>query len=134
MPRPRSAARAVAALAALALASCGGSDLRKTFPVKGALTVDGKPAPAGVVINLIPPRAPVPMRSAPMKRLLLTAAAVALLGAAAALSGRGQVPLFYGPSAALTVAVEGRNPWTHLRLNNDPGDFHFVIVSDRTGG
>jgi hypothetical protein len=26
------------------------------------------------------------------------------------------------------------NPWTHLRLNNDPDNFQFVIVSDRTGG
>jgi hypothetical protein len=34
----------------------------------------------------------------------------------------------------LHVAVEGRNPWTHLRLNNDPADFQFALVSDRTGG
>src|SRR5207244_7253318 len=27
-----------------------------------------------------------------------------------------------------------RNPWTHLRWNNDPDTFHFAIVSDRTGG
>jgi len=25
------------------------------------------------------------------------------------------------------------NPWTHLRFANNPGDFHFAIVSDRTG-
>src|SRR5690606_12598337 len=26
------------------------------------------------------------------------------------------------------------NPWTHLKLNNKPGNFQFVIVSDRHGG
>ena len=26
------------------------------------------------------------------------------------------------------------NPWTHLKLNNDPNNFQFVIVSDRTRG
>jgi 3',5'-cyclic AMP phosphodiesterase CpdA len=30
--------------------------------------------------------------------------------------------------------VQGRNPWTNLRLNNDPDEFRFAIVSDRTGG
>jgi hypothetical protein len=34
----------------------------------------------------------------------------------------------------LRVAVEERNPWTHLRLNNDPADFQFAVVGDRTGG
>ena len=29
---------------------------------------------------------------------------------------------------------EGSNPWTHLRFNNDPDNFQFAIVSDRTGG
>ncbi len=27
-----------------------------------------------------------------------------------------------------------QKPWTNLDLNNDPDQFHFVIVSDRTGG
>ena len=26
------------------------------------------------------------------------------------------------------------NPWTHLKMNNDPDNFQFVIVADRTGG
>jgi len=26
------------------------------------------------------------------------------------------------------------NPWTHLRVNNDPDNFQFIIVGDRTGG
>ena len=28
----------------------------------------------------------------------------------------------------------GSNPWTHLRFYNDPDNFQFAIVSDRTGG
>lgn len=34
----------------------------------------------------------------------------------------------------LTIDVSSRaNPWTHLRLNNDPDNFQFAIVGDRTG-
>jgi 3',5'-cyclic AMP phosphodiesterase CpdA len=33
----------------------------------------------------------------------------------------------------LRVTIEGRDPWTNLRLNNDPSTFRFAIVSDRTG-
>ena len=51
---PRLAPLAAALVAALVLPSCGGSDLRKTYPVTGTLTVDGKPAPAGVVVSLHP--------------------------------------------------------------------------------
>ena len=28
---------------------------------------------------------------------------------------------------------KGANPWTHLNLCNDPDEFHFAIVADRTG-
>ncbi len=35
----------------------------------------------------------------------------------------------------LQVRIDkGANPWTHLRMNNDPAHFQFAIVSDRTGG
>jgi len=35
----------------------------------------------------------------------------------------------------LEIQVSGRaNPWTHLNLYNDPNNFQFAIVSDRTGG
>ncbi|MBN2581915.1 MAG: metallophosphoesterase [Planctomycetes bacterium] len=34
----------------------------------------------------------------------------------------------------LVEKVPGGRPWTHLDFNNDPDDFQFVIVSDRTGG
>lgn len=35
----------------------------------------------------------------------------------------------------IKVSVEsGKNPWTHLKVNNDPKSFQFAIVTDRTGG
>jgi hypothetical protein len=37
--------------------------------------------------------------------------------------------------AALQIEVpEGAQPWTSLELNNDPENFQFAIVTDRTGG
>jgi hypothetical protein len=38
------------------------------------------------------------------------------------------------PAAGLQIQVEDRNPWTHLRLNNDAATFRFAIVTDRTDG
>lgn len=32
------------------------------------------------------------------------------------------------------IAVQEVNPWNHLNLNNDPDNFQFAIVTDRTGG
>jgi hypothetical protein len=63
-----------------------------------------------------------------MKRALLVLGAVALLSAAVAWSGpRPGRPEF-------DFQREKVNPVTHLKLNNDPADFQFAIVSDRTGG
>jgi predicted phosphodiesterase len=64
-----------------------------------------------------------------MKRTLISACVVGLLVAAFAISG--------GQKAAksdMQIDVENRNPWTNLRLNNAPETFHFLVVSDRTGG
>lgn len=37
-------------------------------------------------------------------------------------------------SRQVGIDVSSRaNPWTHLRLNNDPDNFQFAIVGDRTG-
>jgi hypothetical protein len=68
-----------------------------------------------------------------MKRLLLAGSAVAVLAAAIALSQNNPSPVApaNGPPK---IEVGERNPWTHLRWNNDPGEFKFVVVSDRTGG
>ena len=31
-------------------------------------------------------------------------------------------------------AIAERTPWTHLNYQNDPNDFQFAIIPDRTGG
>jgi 3',5'-cyclic AMP phosphodiesterase CpdA len=66
-----------------------------------------------------------------MKRLCLLGAAVLVLVAAAA---RSRVQLQAPPAVDLRAEAAERNPWTNLRLNNDPADFRFAFVSDRTGG
>ncbi|MCS6852067.1 MAG: metallophosphoesterase [Gemmataceae bacterium] len=63
-----------------------------------------------------------------MKRSLLAVTTLGVVLAAVAFSGP------QGPRPEFQIASEERNPWTHLRLNNDPDEFHFAIVSDRTGG
>lgn len=68
-----------------------------------------------------------------MKRSLLIALAGAVLVGAVALSQPSDKPTSES-NASLQITSEGRNPWTHLRLNNKPDDFQFVVVSDRTGG
>jgi hypothetical protein len=68
-----------------------------------------------------------------MKRLLLFGFVVGVLLAAVGLSRSTPQP---GVSSdlPLRVAVESRNPWTHLRLNRSLEQFQFAIISDRTGG
>ena len=34
----------------------------------------------------------------------------------------------------IKIEVGDKNPWTSLKLNHDPNEFHFAVVSDRTGG
>ena len=65
-----------------------------------------------------------------MKRIFLCISVVGLLVGAYAISG-GQKG---ATKSELQIDIENRNPWTHLRLNNAPENFHFVVVSDRTGG
>ncbi len=68
-----------------------------------------------------------------MKRLLLFLFAVASLLTAVALSGSAPQPSA-SVDAPVQVSVEARNPWTHLRVNRSAEQFHFAIISDRTGG
>jgi serine/threonine-protein phosphatase CPPED1 len=65
-----------------------------------------------------------------MKRSLLAILVIGTLALAIGLSRPPSSP----PSGDLQIQVEARNPWTNLRLNNDPAEFRFAIVSDRTGG
>src|SRR6478735_4351588 len=68
-----------------------------------------------------------------MKSILLGSVAVAALVVAVALSQPAPKGLD-SPAGALQIQSESRNPWTHLRLNNNADDFKFIVVSDRTGG
>jgi hypothetical protein len=65
-----------------------------------------------------------------MKRILVALGAVAVVGVALAWS-QSQPKASKGD---LDFTLEKRNPVTHLKLNNDPNEFQFAIVSDRTGG
>src|SRR5437867_5279847 len=42
------------------------------------------------------------------------------------------IALLMGCASSRPVAPE-RHPWTHLRFDNDPNQFQFAIVGDRTG-
>lgn len=68
-----------------------------------------------------------------MKRLLMVVVTGGLIVTAVALS-QNPATKPAAPAGELQVNPGSRNPWSHLRLNNDPSDFRFVIVSDRTGG
>jgi hypothetical protein len=70
-----------------------------------------------------------------MQRLFVGLAALGLAGltaffSAARAPGNAPAP----DAAAITIQVESKNPWTSLKLNNQPGNFQFAIVTDRTGG
>lgn len=68
-----------------------------------------------------------------MKRMVLALVAVGVVTAAACLSQTLRSGSPPPAPAGLAVAVDEHNPWTGLKLNNDPEEFRFVIVSDRTG-
>ena len=63
-----------------------------------------------------------------MRKFVLVGAALGLCLLIASLSGALR------PTAPLVVEVGKVNPWTHLRINNDPDEFRFAVVADRTGG
>ncbi|MBI2808071.1 MAG: metallophosphoesterase [Planctomycetes bacterium] len=65
-----------------------------------------------------------------MKRILIPALVMALLVGAFAISGGQKTAV----KSNLQIDIENRNPWTNLRINDAPETFHFVTISDRTGG
>jgi predicted phosphodiesterase len=70
-----------------------------------------------------------------MRKLLLGGGVLAALVAAVTLS-QSRSPAG-GASAdpnALQIESADRNPWTSLKVNADPDQFQFAVVSDRTGG
>lgn len=71
-----------------------------------------------------------------MKRVLASLFAVTVVVTVVGLTGGHKAPESPPPGSgdAIQAAVEERNPWTSLDLADSPDDFHFAIVSDRTGG
>src|SRR5215216_2641680 len=61
-------------------------------------------------------------------RKLIALLALAVVAGAVAFSRQNDKP------GGLVVSQDKANPWTHLDLKNDPEEFQFAIVSDRTGG
>ncbi len=65
-----------------------------------------------------------------MKRIAVGTLVVCFLAGAFAMSGSQKSAV----QADLQIDIANRNPWTNLRLNDAADNFHFVVVSDRTGG
>src|SRR5262245_47623426 len=82
-------------------------------------------AAAILILNLHP----IERRAAMLKRILLSVLALSVVAGAIAFSGNRKAGV-----GDLQIDIEQRNPWTHLRLNDTEESFHFVVVSDRTGG
>lgn len=64
-----------------------------------------------------------------MKRLLLVVLTLGGLLGTIVLANSGVAPSLFQIEQQATS-----NPWTHLNLNNQPKNFQFAIVTDRTGG
>ncbi len=71
-----------------------------------------------------------------MKQFLLGLCTAAALCGVVALSRSGSGPDARAAADASELKIESgdKNPWTSLKLNNDPDQFTFAVVSDRTGG
>src|SRR6059058_5864803 len=69
-----------------------------------------------------------------MKRLCAGLTGTLVLAAALLLARQGSPAGTPAAAPEFRVQQEERNPWNHLRLNNDPSVFRFAIVTDRTGG
>ena len=71
-----------------------------------------------------------------MKRVVLFVTVGVLVIAAAVYSRQqtGEKTAEVGKASEMKIATEAKNPWTNLKLNNDPEQFQFVVVTDRTGG
>ncbi|MCH7686670.1 MAG: metallophosphoesterase [Planctomycetes bacterium] len=69
-----------------------------------------------------------------MKPLATSISVVLILAVVASFSVTGAISYNRSVEDEISIAVEKRNPWTSLDLNNKAEDFQFVIVTDRTGG
>ncbi|HEY1188342.1 MAG TPA: metallophosphoesterase [Gemmata sp.] len=71
-----------------------------------------------------------------MKQFVLGLATAALLAGVIFLSRSGTATEANRPDepGVLKIETGDKNPWTSLKINNDPNQFTFAVVSDRTGG
>jgi hypothetical protein len=71
-----------------------------------------------------------------MKRVLAALFAGAVVVTVVGLTGgqKPPEPSPRGPGDTIQARVENHNPWTSLNLDDAPDDFHFAVISDRTGG
>jgi len=69
-----------------------------------------------------------------MKKLLLGGSVLAALLVAVSLSQSRIAAVPKAEEGGLQIQSDAKNPYTHLKLNADPEQFQFAIVSDRTGG
>lgn len=69
-----------------------------------------------------------------MKKVLLGGTVLAVLIATVQLSQSRIDRSTTAESGGLQIQSEAKNPWTGLKLNADPEQFQFAVVSDRTGG
>src|ERR1700761_6957776 len=71
-----------------------------------------------------------------MKQFVLGIATAGALAGVLTLSRSESASESKAPQDPNAVQVEKgeKNPWTSLKLNNDPDQFQFAVVSDRTGG
>jgi hypothetical protein len=71
-----------------------------------------------------------------MKQFVLGIVTAAALAAAISLSRSESTAGNRSPGDPNILQIEKgeKNPWTSLKLNNDPDQFQFAVVADRTGG
>ncbi|MDY3557648.1 metallophosphoesterase [Gemmata sp. JC673] len=72
-----------------------------------------------------------------MKQFVLGLATAGLLAGVVLLSRAGTATdsgTRADDNSAVKIEAGDKNPWTSLKLNNDPDQFTFAVVSDRTGG
>lgn len=70
-----------------------------------------------------------------MRKVLLAGGVFAALAVVVSLSQSRIVGTVQpGSPDGIQIKSEGKNPWTTLKLNADPDQFQFAVVSDRTGG
>lgn len=71
----------------------------------------------------------------PLVRSTLVLGAVAMVAGAFGVSRAFVASNAAAENPAIVVETDpGANPWTNLKVNNNPADFRFAVISDRTGG